>query len=207
MTDLGNLLGNTQLSGLLNSTADSYSPLSGPELISSKVSELVVMGGAYPSGYEYNFWGGNASLAAHVVNNWNGRIVFSGDELGAKVNSGARFMAEAPSADPIRSAYIYYTYNTSRPSWDPLTVLYAMDGLGHLFEFGNEVGYNHVAPDGSNSWVYDDGVGNQHWLKLKVPNHVAADEIDRRLLTGACSIVGSRLLREQQLANQEFLSI
>lgn len=143
------------------------------------------MGGAYPSGYEWNFWGDNSSLTAHVVNNWVGPIVYAGDELGANVKSGSRFMAEAPATDPIRSAYIYYTYNTSRPSWDPLTILYAMDGLGDLFEYGNEVGYNHVAPNGSNSWVYDESVRDQHWLKLKVPDDVAASEIDRRLLQGA----------------------
>lgn len=176
---------NNQLSGLLNSSADGFSPLNGSELVSAKVSELVVMGGAYPSGYEYNFWGDNSSLAAHVINSWAGPVVYLGDELGANVTSGGRFMAEAPSTDPIRCAYIYYTYNTSRPSWDPLTILYAIDGLGDLFEYGNEAGYNYVAPNGSNSWVYDDNIRNQHWLKLKVPNAVAGSEIDRRLLKGA----------------------
>ncbi|KAM7209928.1 Inosine/uridine-preferring nucleoside hydrolase domain containing protein [Rhypophila decipiens] len=191
------------LSGLLNSTADEFSPLEGSGLISAKVSELVVMGGAYPSGYEYNFWGDNSSLAAHVINNWAGRVVYSGDELGANVISGARFMAEAPSNDPIRSAYVYYTYNTSRPSWDPLTVMYAMDGLGELFEYGNSMGYNYVAANGSNSWVYDEDVTNQHWLRLKVPNDVAASEIDSRLLEGARQRASSPLYSDHSFIKQE----
>ncbi|KAK3313724.1 inosine/uridine-preferring nucleoside hydrolase [Apodospora peruviana] len=187
------------LSGLLNSSADSYSPLSGRELIAAKVSELVVMGGAYPSGHEWNFMGDNASLAAHVVSTWNSPIIFSGEELGDNVMSGSRFMAEGPVADPIRAAYIYYTYNTSRPSWDPLTVLYAMDGLGDLFDYGNAVGYNHVAADGSNEWVYDDSVKNQHWLKLKVPDDIASAEIDRRLLDGAQSVIcGTASIKRDQ---------
>lgn len=45
-----------QLSALLNSTADTYSNSSGRNLVSNKVSELIIMGGGYPSGYEYNFW-------------------------------------------------------------------------------------------------------------------------------------------------------
>jgi hypothetical protein len=36
------------LSALLNSTADQYSPYSGPELVVRKVRELVIMGGEYP---------------------------------------------------------------------------------------------------------------------------------------------------------------
>ncbi|KAK3356882.1 inosine/uridine-preferring nucleoside hydrolase [Lasiosphaeria hispida] len=191
------------LSGLLNSTADEHSSLSGPELIAAKVSELVIMGGEYPSGYEYNFWGSNASLAAHVVNNWKGRIVFSGYELGLDVMSGARLMAEGPPGDPIRAAYTYYTYNTSRPSWDLLTVLYAMHGLGDMFEYGNTFGYNRVATDGSNEWVDDDSVRNQHWLRLKVTKDEASAELDRRLLEGAWSVVNKTASIEQDRASSQ----
>lgn len=141
----------------------------------------------YPSGYEYNFWGDNASLAAHVVNNWKGPISFSGYELGEKVMSGMRLMAEGPQSDPVRAAYTYYTYNTSRPSWDILTLAYAMDGLGDLFEYGNVFGYNHVAGDGSNEWVYDESVTNQHWLRLRVSDKVASVEMDKRLVEAAWS--------------------
>jgi hypothetical protein len=178
-----------QLSGLLNSTADQYSNLSGTELISSKVSELVIMGGEYPSGYEYNFWGDNASLAAHVVNNWEGRVVFSGTELGGDVRSGGRFMSEGPPGDPVRAAYVWYTYNNSRFSWDPLTVLYAIHGLGELFEYGNQAGHNHVLSNGSNIWVWDETIRDHHWLKLKVDNTTAGAELDRLMLEGAWSTV------------------
>ncbi|KAI0878436.1 inosine/uridine-preferring nucleoside hydrolase [Hypoxylon argillaceum] len=176
------------LSGLLNSTADSYSQLSGPELVAQKVSELVIMGGDYPSGYGYNFWGSNASLSAHVVNNWEGRMVFLGGEVGKHVQSGRWFMAEAPETDPVRMAYIYYTYNTSRASWDPLTVLYAIHGLGDLFTFGNEYGYNHVEANGSNRWVWDREVQNQFFLRLKPDEESAAAELDRLFLQGAMSV-------------------
>ncbi|OJD38102.1 inosine uridine-preferring nucleoside hydrolase [Diplodia corticola] len=174
------------LSGLLNSTADGHSSSSGLELVQTKVSELVIMGGGYPSGFEFNFHGSNSSLTAHVVNNWPGKMTFSGSELGGNVSSGATLTVKAPAGDPAAAAYRWYTgYNVSRFSWDPLTVLYACDGLGHLFEYANEFGYNYVHPNGSNDWVYDETATKQHWLQLKVDNETAARELDRRFLEGA----------------------
>ncbi|RQM05145.1 hypothetical protein DH86_00003153, partial [Scytalidium sp. 3C] len=91
------------LSALLNSTADTYSQLSGPELILKKVSELVVMGGDFPSGREYNFWGDDPLKAAHVVNNWPGRITYLGSDVGKRVMSGAQLTVEGPENDPVKA--------------------------------------------------------------------------------------------------------
>ena len=160
--------------------------MSGAELIATKVSELVIMGGEYPSGREYNFYGDNPTATAHVVSNWKGRISYSGIELGANVASGAPLTVYGPERDPVRAAYRWYVgYNNSRQSWDPLTVLYACQGLGSLFEYANEIGYNHVFPNGSNIWVYDQSKTNQHWLRLKVDNVTAGRELDRLFLEGA----------------------
>lgn len=177
------------LSGLLNSTADSYSNLTGPELVEKKVAELVVMGGGYPSGHEFNFFGYDPSATAHVINSWKGPVVFSGSELGGNVSTGGRLMAQGPVSDPVRAAYFYYTYNTSRFSWDPLTMLYAIDGLGQLFEFGNDGGHNFVYANGSNAWVADESTTDQHWLKLKVDNATAASSLDDKMVEAAWSVV------------------
>jgi len=175
-----------KLSALLNSTSDVYSKLSGAALVKAKVAELVVMGGDYPSGYEFNFLADNPVETAHVVNSWpGGDVVFSGDELGRRVRSGAGLMMHGPASDPVRAAYMYYTYNTSRFSWDPLTVLYAIGGLGDIFTYGNLFGYNHVEANGSNYWVHDEKVTNQHWLYLKTDNETAASILDRLFLDGA----------------------
>ena len=176
----------SQLSGLLNSTADHYSSLSGPELIAAKVTSLVVMGGEYPSGSEYNFYGDNPVATAHVINGWQGRIVYCGFELGLEITSGARLSVEAPTEDPVAAAYRWYAgYNTSTFSWDPLTVLYACQGLGSLFQYANVFGYNYVYPNGSNKLVYDETRTDQHWLKLKVSNVTAGEELDRLYLEGS----------------------
>lgn len=174
------------LSGLLNSSGDSYSELMGAELVERKVAELVVMGGGYPSGHEFNFWS-ESPVTEHVINNWKGSVVFSGAELGGNVKSGGGLMAHGPASDPVRAAYLYYTYNTSRFSWDPLTMLYAIDGLGEVFEFGNDRGYNFVYANGSNVWVMDEKVRNQHWLKLKVNNVTAARSLDDMMVEASWS--------------------
>lgn len=146
------------------------------------------MGGVYPSGSEYNFFGDNPLATAHVINNWpkSVPITFSGGELGGTVFSGARLTVEGSKDDPVRAAYQWYVgYNTSRESWDPLTVLYAARGLGDTFEYGNSFGYNHVLSNGSNEWVFDESRSNQKWLKLKVDNVTAGQELDELYLDGA----------------------
>lgn len=176
-----------QLSALLNSTSDACSGLNGRDLVSQKVSELVVMGGKYPSGRSWNFWGSNPSLAAHVINTWSweGRVTFIGGDVGKHVLTGGPLMAEGPKRDPVRMAYIYYSYYEPRPSWDPLTILYAIHGLGDTFEIGNEYGYNHIHPDGTNEWVWTKQARKQHFLRLKADNQTVATEIDRLFLQGA----------------------
>ncbi|KAI1128550.1 inosine/uridine-preferring nucleoside hydrolase [Nemania abortiva] len=189
------------LSGLLNSTADSYSDLSGRELVARKVSELVIMGGDYPYGHSYNFWGSNASLAAHVVNTWEGRMVFVGGDVGKNVKSGGPLMAMGPDMDPVAMAYIEYTNHTPHSSWDPLAVLYAIYGLGDLFQFGNEYGFNNVEPNGSNRWIWDDKVRHQFFLRLKCDEETAAAEVDRLFLQGARSVTnqtGSTTTRQSR---------
>ncbi|KAF2493619.1 hypothetical protein BU16DRAFT_551412 [Lophium mytilinum] len=171
------------LSGLLNSTADAHSPLPGPALMRAKVSKLVIVGGQYPSGSEYNFYSFNPLSTALVVNTWPGPMTFSGAEL--NVTAGAALTREGPATDPVAAAYRWHIgYNTSRATWDPFAVLYACQGLGTLFEYEGAGGRNYVYPNVSNEWVY--GVEKQQrWLKLKASNVTAANELERLYLKGA----------------------
>jgi len=176
------------LSGLLNSTADIYSSLSGSALVERKVKELVVMGGGYPSGHGYNFWGDNPLASAHAVNTWpkSVALTFLGTEVGRAVSSGAKLTLEGPAKDPVKAAFNWYVgYNTSRFSWDPLAVAYACLGLGNWFKYGNVDGYNYVHPNGSNVWIGDSTRTNQHYLRLKTDNETVAMELDELFLAGA----------------------
>ncbi|KAI1483537.1 nucleoside hydrolase [Daldinia eschscholtzii] len=168
----------TNLAALMNSPPDDIAPFAGASLISTKVKELVVMGGRYPSGKEFNFAGADPLSTYNVVNNWprNVPVTYSGFELSDDVFSGERLADFAPSDSPVLAAYQWYVgrCSTARESWDPVTTLYGILGLdgsselgiGQLFEYANEIGHNEVSVDGSNTWVNSTRVSNQHWLKL-----------------------------------------
>lgn len=170
----------TNLADLLRSGADDISPLSGLDLVSTKVSELIIMGGRYPSGRDFNFRT-DAPSAMHVLENWPKHIpiTYSGGELGKQILSGQTLAQDAPPDSPVLAAYQWYVgrCQTTRESWDPVTVLYGvlgMDGFDALgrkpqFAFANEYGYNSIVmTDGSatNKWIDDETVTNQHWLRL-----------------------------------------
>ncbi|KAI0837552.1 nucleoside hydrolase [Hypoxylon sp. FL0890] len=168
----------TNLAALLNSVPDDATSLSGPDLISAKVKELVIMGGRYPSGWEFNFAGADPASTRQVVSSWprDVPITFSGYELGNSILSGENLANYAPPDSPVLAAYQWYVgrCNTVRESWDPVTTLYGILGLegsrdlgiGKLFAYANEIGYNKVSADGTNTWVNDSSVSNQHWLRL-----------------------------------------
>ncbi|KAK1778483.1 Inosine/uridine-preferring nucleoside hydrolase domain-containing protein [Copromyces sp. CBS 386.78] len=206
------------LSLLLDSGPDSFSPLTGRQLILRKVAELVVMGGRYPEGKSWNFFGSDPDIphrnggnglglgprgTANVINHWptpqrdgwKGRVVYVGDEVGGNVLTGAGLVREGPKGDPVGRAYGYYAYGEARPSWDPVAVLYAMDGLGELFKYDEEYGYgrNWVDErDGSNRWVWDEETKNQFVLALKADDETVASEIDHLFLEGARSAANHR---------------
>lgn len=169
----------TNLADLLRSEADDLSPLSGVELLAAKVSELIIMGGQYPSGWEYNLGGTDPNSTIYVIENWpkTVAVTFSGAELGGSIFSGQIPLKEQPMDSPTIAAYQWYIGRGSivRETWDPITVLYGILGLrkfseldmGPLLAYANDYGYNTItASNGSNEWVNDTSVVNQHWLKL-----------------------------------------
>lgn len=183
----------TNLAALMNSPSDDVTPLAGSDLISAKVKELVIMGGQYPSGWEFNFGGGDPASTYDVVSNWprNVPITYSGFELSENIFSGKTLPDLAPRDSPILAAYQWYVgrCSTARESWDPVTTLYGILGLdgcrefgtGKLFTYANEIGYNKAFANGSNTWVDDAGVSNQHWLRLAngVTNETMAQLLDQ----------------------------
>jgi hypothetical protein len=146
----------TGIRWLLESGPDDISPLSGRELITRKLKVWVCMGGAYPSGREYNFLKDSESTF-RTVNDWPTPIYFIGQELGNMVMSG-KALDSLPPDNPTRMAYeLYFDGETKdRPSWDQVTVLFAarlqqMLGEEGLWEIEGKGG-NRVDPDGSNHW-------------------------------------------------------
>ena len=93
------------LSDLLNSPADSFSPLSGRDLIAKKVKRLVVMGGGYPSRSGETNLSGNPAAAQNVAANWPTKVVWSGYEVGDNIHTGQTICNVHPSTSPVRVAY------------------------------------------------------------------------------------------------------
>lgn len=136
---------------LLESGPDEHSPLDGAALVAAKVERLVVMGGAYPSGEEWNFLMDPAS-ASRVCERWPTPILFCGFEIGENLLTGARMFEEAPADHPVRQAYaLFLDGATSRSSWDLITVLCAVRGCAPYWdiEAGGKVD---IDERGGNVW-------------------------------------------------------
>ena len=172
-------LGN--LASLLASTADDISSLSGSQLVKNAVSLLVIMGGAFPSGTEWNL-SEDPEAAATVASSWPTPIVWSGYEVGGSVYTGGTLDDNCSEDDPVRVAYdLYVGAGNTRPSWDLTAAYYALWPDSGLFELSSE-GKNTVNSDGSNSFAASDG-GNQWYLIKAESDSAIADALNAILIT------------------------
>ena len=167
----------TNIANLLKSTADSYSSLTGIDLVNKKVKQWVCMGGGYPSsGGEFNF-NQDAAATKYVVENWPKPVLFSGVEIGGSILTGAK-LALTSESNPIRRAYQLaggYVGST-RSSWDQTAVLAAVrDPL--LYWNLETTGYCDVGDNGSNVW-YSSPDKDHSYLIKKVSDSEMAETID-----------------------------
>ena len=119
---------------LLESQPDKFSPLSGVELVRSKVKCLYLMAGVFTSSDEpdYNFLQG-PEFAKSFFELWPREtdIVFSPMEVGNEIE----YKPESVISDiswtdvhPIKQVYMTYECNTGQKMWDPLSVINAVEG-------------------------------------------------------------------------------
>ena len=102
-----------------------------PDLISQKVTELVVMALLIDDPYN-TIRHDLIDKSEYVIRNWPTPLVIS--HYGESVQTGAK-LAETPDENPVREAY-YRRFNgqyKGRSSWDQLAVLYGVRGLGNYF--------------------------------------------------------------------------
>ncbi len=175
----------TNLHNLLLSKPDLLSPLDGISLVRKKVKRLVCMGGEYPVGREWNFYR-DAQATVTVVQQWPTPIVFCGFEIGKDILTGS-VLRNNRQPGPVRRSYELYNGLTDRPSWDQVTVYYAVTSSEErksTFWF-KVYGQNKVHPDGSNSWLNEcqDGCGEQAFLKQHGKKAVITALIEQLMLT------------------------
>lgn len=176
----------TSLARLLESGPDSISPLSGSELVKSKVKRWSCMGGQYPTGKEANFYRPDPASTIVCVAKWQLPVTFAGWEAGNLITSGgASFKAKNKPASPIYQAYELYNGFAGRSSWDQLAVLEAIEGAERYFKVNND-GQCKVAPDGSNSWVLPPN-GLHSYLSINTATGLISDRINTLMLGEAGS--------------------
>ncbi len=127
----------TNLSLLMDTPADEYSPLTGMELIQKKVKSLVLMAGRFtePNYPEFNVIF-DIPAAQKIIDNWPGEIVLSPWEIGEAV----RYPAESIENDynwtpahPFKEAYIRYgDMPYDNYAFDPTAVVYAVEGSDYF---------------------------------------------------------------------------
>ncbi|WP_057938763.1 nucleoside hydrolase [Algoriphagus resistens] len=145
----------TNISNLLQSTADEYSPLSGIQLVQKKVVKLISMAGKFPEGSEFNV-NQDPGASQVVVSLWPNTIIYSGFEIGEKIHSGIPLISNKNIVhSPIKDVFalaipMSKLDEKGRMSWDQTVVWVAAMGYKKYFEL--EEGKMRVLDDGSNTW-------------------------------------------------------
>ncbi|MGM9791076.1 MAG: nucleoside hydrolase [Candidatus Cryptobacteroides sp.] len=146
----------TNIARLLVSQPDEYSPLGGRELASRKVKSLVVMAGCFDGTLhsEYNVQMDVESYQT-LVSLWPGEITFVPFEVGMQVLYPASSIENGfCDGHPLPAAYrSFMEMPYDRPCWDPVTLLYAVEG-GALFG-ESDWGSVSVADDGETVFTPD----------------------------------------------------
>jgi inosine-uridine nucleoside N-ribohydrolase len=159
----------TNLADLLASKPDANSQLSGANLIRKKVKLLVSMAGAFPEGREYNVL--VDSLASQkVFSEWPTDIVFSGWEIGEKIKTGLKVVANEQLKSPVKDVYQLAMPKSKedangRMSWDQTAVLVGIRGVQPYF--GLKKG-RIIVEGGNNKWQ-DDPMGPHAYLTQQMP--------------------------------------
>jgi hypothetical protein len=138
---------------LLWSPADEISPLTGYQLVSSNVSQVVAMAGQYPYGHEYNIFT-LGMPAKYAISNTppNVPIIFAGWELAQYPVGGFRIL-DLPHpwidylnhTNPVFMVYTnQYPAGQGRPAWDSIATLYAIANIKGNSWFQRVQGSNFV---------------------------------------------------------------
>ena len=173
----------TNMRRLLETKADGFSPLDGRSLVAKKVKRWYAMACKHPRGSEYNSkW--DAASSKIAFEQWPTPIVFSDFGLGRNIYSG-RTVAETeyayrnpvkdvfswslPSRERVRSGKSWVKSEDGHSSWDEVTVLAAINDIGHYFSTENGT-FRMVGDKGDDEWVPD---SNSRHCRLLVSERCA----------------------------------
>ena len=145
----------TNLARLLDSKADSFSPLNGRDLAAKKVKFISVMAGAFKpfNGRphpEYNVVK-DIPAAQRLTKDWPTPIIYSGFEIGietALYQDAMKFDFRYQQDHILDVSYhLYHGQYRDQPSWDLTSVLYAVRPNRGYFDL-SKTGYVHYDDEG-----------------------------------------------------------
>jgi inosine-uridine nucleoside N-ribohydrolase len=173
----------TNLSNLLKSGPDSISPLTGKELVTQKVKIFVSMAGGFPVGKEFNVHM-DSTASKYVFENWPGKIIFTGYEIGAQIFTGLKLINSGINNSPVKDVFrISIPLNeedkNGRMSWDETAVLIGIYGTEGFFDTIR--GKIIVNEDGSNTWENYEA-GDHYYVTMKMPAQEISSFIEDRMM-------------------------
>lgn len=173
----------TNLSNLLKSGPDSISPLTGMELVTRKVKIFVSMAGRFPEGSEFNVHM-DSTASMYVFENWPGKIIFTGFEIGAQIFTGIKLINSDIENSPVKDVFrisipLAEEDKNGRMSWDETAVLIGVYGTEGFFDTAR--GKIIVNEDGSNTWENNE-TGNHYYVKMKMPVPEISSFIEERMM-------------------------
>jgi inosine-uridine nucleoside N-ribohydrolase len=172
----------TNLARLLNSAPDSYTNLSGKELVAKKVKFLSVMAGNFEGKKmkEYNVIK-DVPAARELFQEWPTEIVISPFEVGEQIRYPATSILNDFSwaaHHPMVIAYKSYAKMPyDRQTWDLTAVLYAVEGAKDYFSV-SEPGAIEVLADAFTGFTANP-TGKHRYLKV---NAEQAERVKRRFI-------------------------
>jgi pyrimidine-specific ribonucleoside hydrolase len=165
----------TNIGNLLQSPADTYSPLNGVQLVEKKVKHMVSMAGRFPEGSEFNIKE-DAAAARYAFEHFPRPVIYSGFEIGAQIKSGLPLIHNASIRNsPVKDVFrigigAAEEDRQGRKSWDQTAVLVGI--RGHNPWYTLKPGRIVVDEKGYNRWATD--AKGQAYLEVSQPASTVA---------------------------------
>lgn len=187
----------TSLSNLLQTSADVIDGRTGLQLVTAKVSKLVIMGGHFPSGSDGWNIVHDITSAQYVVAHWPSTVpmYWTGDEVGTTVIAGSGINALS-SSNPLKDAHARWGGET-RAAWDEIAVIYGAVGANGYFTDSGD-GTVTINGSGATSWASSPQAGQHYLIKARpdadfvtLVNSLLVVDTAAANVPGGSSLVGS----------------
>ena len=129
----------TNIAALLKSAPDDISELDGVRLVEQKCDRIIMMAGDFSylgGGEKHAEWNVKCDVSAMqtVLQLSKAPLVFVPYELGVNMITGKPAVSKYGERSVLSLAFESFGANNGRHSWDPATVLYAVEGCGEFFD-------------------------------------------------------------------------